>query len=203
MLLVGFLRDEAIRVRAMLDAIGAEFVRVVLLTPPLLEGTLGEALAAPPASAAAQPATGVPRVLFVSGMSGAEAVSVMDDFAELGAFRRCADGCPACADAAARVRRSAACYLCRRSAKERREAHARRAYSALRFACTQALTQRAAAPRTAAIGGDPGRQRPADKRCQGMKTSRAMREQAPRGHSKAWWCNLYRSAAFTRVIARW
>ncbi len=99
MLLVGFLRDEAIRVRAMLDAIGAEFVRVVLLTPPLLEGTLGEALAAPPASAAAQPATGVPRVLFVSGMSGAEAVSVMDEFAELGAFRRCADARHACADA--------------------------------------------------------------------------------------------------------
>ncbi len=82
-LLVGFLRDEVPRVRALLDDMGADFVRVQLLTAPLLEGTLGEALEAPVPAAAVAPATGVPRVLFVSGMSGAEAVSVMDAFSEL------------------------------------------------------------------------------------------------------------------------
>jgi hypothetical protein len=87
-LLVGFLRDEVARVRAMLDEMGAEFVRVVLLDKQMLEGTLGAALAAPPAMPPLQPtATGVPRVLFLSGMSGAEAVSVIDAFQRLGALR--------------------------------------------------------------------------------------------------------------------
>ena len=87
MLLVGFLRDEVRLVRAMLDEMGADFVRVVLLDAALLEGTLGAALEAqaslgPPPP----PATGVPRVFFVSGMTGAEAVSVIDAFASLGVW---------------------------------------------------------------------------------------------------------------------
>ena len=83
-LLVGFLREEVPRVRAALDAMGADFVRVTLCTRELLDAPLGDALAAPAQVAPVTPALGVPRVLFVSGMSGAEAVSVMDAVQELG-----------------------------------------------------------------------------------------------------------------------
>jgi hypothetical protein len=82
-LLVGFLRDEVPRIRAMLDDIGADFVRVVLATRDMLDGTLGEALEAPAAAASAQPATGCPRVLFCSGMSGAEVMQVIAALEEL------------------------------------------------------------------------------------------------------------------------
>ena len=82
-LLVGFLRDEVPRIRAVLDDIGADFVRVVLATRDMLDGTLGEALEAPAAAATAKPATGCPRVLFCSGMSGAEVMQVIAALEEL------------------------------------------------------------------------------------------------------------------------
>ena len=82
-LLVGFLRDEVPRVRAMLDEMGADFVRVVLATRDMLDGTLGAALEAPSPAVPQPPATGVPRVLFCSGMSGAEVVQVITALEEL------------------------------------------------------------------------------------------------------------------------
>jgi len=81
-LLVGFRKDEVPRVRQALDELGADFVAVVLASPASLKGTLRAALASqePPAP----PAVGVPRVLFVSGMCGSEAVSVITAVEELG-----------------------------------------------------------------------------------------------------------------------
>lgn len=82
-LLVGFLRAEVPRVRAMLDELGADFVRVVLASRDMLDGTLGAALEAPSSAVQQPPATGVPRVLFCSGMSGAEVVQVITAVQEL------------------------------------------------------------------------------------------------------------------------
>ncbi len=83
-LLCGFLREEAARVREALDELGADFVRVTLLEQRMLAGTLGQALEVQQQSAAVSPALGTPRVLFLSGMSGQEAVAVMDAVVELG-----------------------------------------------------------------------------------------------------------------------
>lgn len=83
LLLVGFLRDEVPRVRSMLDEMGADFVKVVLASRDMLDGTLGAALEAPGAAAEQPPAFGVPRVLFFSGLSGAEVMQVMAALEEL------------------------------------------------------------------------------------------------------------------------
>jgi hypothetical protein len=82
-LLVGFLRDEVPRVRAALDELGADFVRVVVATRGMLDGTLGAALETPSPLVPQPPATGVPRVFFCSGMSSAELMSVIHAVEEL------------------------------------------------------------------------------------------------------------------------
>lgn len=81
-LLVGFRKEEVPRVRQALDELGADFVAVVLASSVSLRGTLRDALASQELPGA--PALGVPRVLFVSGMCGAEAVSVISAVDELG-----------------------------------------------------------------------------------------------------------------------
>lgn len=83
-LLCSFTREEGALVRTALDQIGAEFVSVALLSADKVNGTLAAALEPDMESAVRAPlATGVPRVCFLSGMSGAEAVSVMDAIQEL------------------------------------------------------------------------------------------------------------------------
>jgi hypothetical protein len=82
-LLVGFLRDEVPRVRAALDDMGADFVRVVVATRGMLDGTLGAALETPSPLVPQPPATGVPRVLFCSGMSSSEVMQVIHAVEEL------------------------------------------------------------------------------------------------------------------------
>jgi hypothetical protein len=175
-LLVGFLRDEVARVRGMLDEMGADFVRVVLLDQQMLEGTLGAALAAPPAMPQLQPtATGVPRVLFISGMSGAEAVSIIDAFQLLGApptQQLLPRATPAAAHARCRAARFAA-QSCRRPSSPQlcRAASASPCVRcvlpvrarALAFAPHTLVTRTCATltPARAAAGGDSGRQRPA------------------------------------------
>lgn len=76
-LLCGFSHDEAALARAALNELGADFVRVELLTTRRVECSLLEALQE--TDDADQPlAMGVPRTCFLSGMTAAEAVSVMD-----------------------------------------------------------------------------------------------------------------------------
>jgi len=85
LLLCGFLREEVSQVRAALDDMGAEFVRTNVLQRDMLSLTLGEALAVTQQSSGAQPALGTPRLVFLSGMSGQEAVAVIDAINDLGA----------------------------------------------------------------------------------------------------------------------
>jgi len=75
--------EEVAELRALLDGMGASFVRVCVLTEHLARGTLREALASGPQEAAAQPASDTPRLVLLSGMSGAEALEVVDAVGEL------------------------------------------------------------------------------------------------------------------------
>jgi len=79
----GFSLDELAQLRALLDGMGASFVRVVVLTEKLRGGTLREALECE-AQEAAVPARNTPRLLLLSGMSGAEAVEAIEAIEELG-----------------------------------------------------------------------------------------------------------------------
>ena len=88
-LLAGFEAREVLFVRAMLDDIGADMVKVCVLSGEELAGdtTLGDALAGPEAGrldeALVPPSPpGVPRVCFLGGMSGSEVYSVLEAFRE-------------------------------------------------------------------------------------------------------------------------
>lgn len=82
-LLVGFTSEETKEWRRTLDEIGADFVEVKTLTAALRRGTLGEALETKQADASAEkPALGVPRVMFLSGMSGSEVMEIIDVYDE-------------------------------------------------------------------------------------------------------------------------
>jgi len=80
-LLVGFTSEETKEWRRTLDEIGADFVEVKTLTAAMRRGTLGEALETKQADASAEkPALGVPRVMFLSGMSGSEVMEIIDEY---------------------------------------------------------------------------------------------------------------------------
>jgi len=80
-LLVGFTSEETKEWRRTLDEIGADFVEIKTLTAAMQRGTLGEALEVKQADASAEkPAFGVPRVMFLSGMSGSEVMEIIDEY---------------------------------------------------------------------------------------------------------------------------
>ena len=80
-LLVGFTSEETKEWRRTLDEIGADFVEVKTLTAAMRRGTLGAALETKQADASAEkPALGVPRVMFLSGMSGSEVMEIIDEY---------------------------------------------------------------------------------------------------------------------------
>ena len=84
LLLCGFSLAESRAIRACLDELGASFVLSLVLSTQLLDGTLGEALgAADQGDAPPQPALGTPRMAFISGLSGAEAMELIAAIQEL------------------------------------------------------------------------------------------------------------------------
>lgn len=89
LLLCGFFSAELSAVRELLSDLGADFVRVIMLEPGMEQLTLGQALQSggqeqPGAGTAARlPALGVPRILFLSGMSSQEVSMFIDAFLEL------------------------------------------------------------------------------------------------------------------------
>ena len=83
-LLVGFTKREVARWRETLDAIGADFVRATACERAMLDAPLGRALERAQADASAvTPAFGVPRMMFLSGMSSAEVMEIVDVYDEL------------------------------------------------------------------------------------------------------------------------
>ena len=82
LLLCGFLPSESDAVRALLGDLGADFIRVVQLEDGMRGLTLGQALQAEQPSRPVRPALGVPRILFMSGMSSQEVSMFIDAFLE-------------------------------------------------------------------------------------------------------------------------
>ena len=84
-LLVGFTPEETCKWRAELDAIEADFVRLVTCTKDMVDGPLGVALETEQEDPAAETsAFGVERMMFFSGMVGGEIVQLVDLFNGLG-----------------------------------------------------------------------------------------------------------------------
>jgi hypothetical protein len=78
-LLVGFAPEETKTLRAELDAIEANFVRLVTCTKELVDGALGDALETTQDDPAAETsAFGVERMMFFSGMVGGEVMQLVD-----------------------------------------------------------------------------------------------------------------------------
>jgi len=77
-LVVGFTSKETAEWREVLDSIGASFVRVVTCDKALARGTLRAALETTQSDASAvRSALGVPRMMFLSGMNGAEVMEMI------------------------------------------------------------------------------------------------------------------------------
>ena len=81
LLLAGFSVAEHQQLRALLDGLGAAFVRTVVVSERLARGTLREALSFE--GAAEAPSRDTPRVLLLSGMSSAEAMQLIEAIEEL------------------------------------------------------------------------------------------------------------------------
>jgi hypothetical protein len=82
LLLCGFLPSEGDAVRALLADLGADFIRVLQLEEGMQFLTLGQALVAEQPARPLRPALGVPRILFMSGMSSQEVSMFIDAFLE-------------------------------------------------------------------------------------------------------------------------
>jgi len=82
LLLAGFMKEELAQVRALLVELEAEDILTIkLLTREMHAGTLGEAFETEqPSPEETSPALGVPRVCVLSGLTGAEAMAVIDAF---------------------------------------------------------------------------------------------------------------------------
>ena len=96
-LCVGFAREEVRAWREVLDGIGADFVRVNACEKRMLARPLGRALEATQGDASAvAPALGVPRMMFLSGMSSTEVLEVIEvyrDEAESRGWAPCVFAC--------------------------------------------------------------------------------------------------------------
>ena len=82
LLLCGFLPSEGDAVRALLSDLGSDFIRVLQLEEGMQFLTLGQALMTDPPARPVRPALGVPRILFMSGMSSQEVSMFIDAFLE-------------------------------------------------------------------------------------------------------------------------
>lgn len=83
-LLVGFTPVECAEWREILDAIGADFIRVVACDKAMTRGTLGRALETVQEDVSAvKPALGVPRMMFMSGMNGREVMELIGVYEDM------------------------------------------------------------------------------------------------------------------------
>jgi hypothetical protein len=83
-LLVGFTPAECAEWREILDAIGADFIRVVACDKAMTRGTLGRALETVQEDVSAvKPALGVPRMMFMSGMNGREVMELIGVYEDM------------------------------------------------------------------------------------------------------------------------
>ena len=84
LLLCGFLPEETEVVSVMLRELGADFVKLVVCCPGMENLPLGDALLENQSPAdRRRPALGVPRILFISGMTSEEVSMLIDAFLEL------------------------------------------------------------------------------------------------------------------------
>ena len=83
-LLVGFTPAECAEWREILDAIGADFIRVAACDEAMTRGTLGRALETVQEDVSAvKPALGVPRMMFMSGMNGREVMELIGVYEDM------------------------------------------------------------------------------------------------------------------------
>jgi hypothetical protein len=82
-LLVGFMKDEYLRVRELMDDMEAENVSVIPCSRALMKGTLVDALNSNGVKYEAPP-LGTKRAVFLSGMYGSEVMNVIGEYREVG-----------------------------------------------------------------------------------------------------------------------
>lgn len=80
LLLFGFTPDEKQDVKGLLDEIGGDFMKIVQATSDMLDGTLWDAFGRVQVQTAQNLATDVPRMCFISGLTGEELMMLVDAF---------------------------------------------------------------------------------------------------------------------------
>ncbi|CAM6096086.1 unnamed protein product [Calypogeia fissa] len=84
-LLLGFANEEALKVQSLLKVMEGDFVEVLLCTEEMAKGTLGQAFdAVQPNLTEVQVAKGLPRISFLSGLTGEEIMMMIQIFPESG-----------------------------------------------------------------------------------------------------------------------
>ncbi|KAM7256192.1 hypothetical protein ACFE04_011933 [Oxalis oulophora] len=85
LLLLGFEVEEAGQLKEFLKAIGGEFLEVIFCTEDMINRSLYEAVTTKqPNLAAVKVAKSIPRICFLSGLSGEEMIMLTEDFPESG-----------------------------------------------------------------------------------------------------------------------
>nr|GEX84333.1 hypothetical protein [Tanacetum cinerariifolium] len=85
LLLIGFQIDEVVKIQKFLKELEGEFLEVVLCTEDMLTGSLWEAInTKQPNLEASKIAKALPRICFLSGLTGEEMMMFIDAFPESG-----------------------------------------------------------------------------------------------------------------------
>ncbi|XP_050210490.1 uncharacterized protein LOC126660841 [Mercurialis annua] len=85
LLLLGFEVEEAVKVRQLLQDLGGEFLQIIFCTEDMIAGSLWEAMNTSQADLAkVQIAKPLPRICFLSGLSGEDMMMFIDAFPESG-----------------------------------------------------------------------------------------------------------------------
>ncbi|KAK9064077.1 hypothetical protein SSX86_017949 [Deinandra increscens subsp. villosa] len=85
LLLVGFQVDEVVKIRKFLKELDGEFLQVIYCTEDMMAGSLWEAINTKQSNLEASKIAGsLPRICFLSGLTGEEMMMFIDDFPESG-----------------------------------------------------------------------------------------------------------------------
>ncbi|XP_065869818.1 uncharacterized protein [Euphorbia lathyris] len=83
LLLLGFELEEAVKIRQLLQEMGGEFLQVIFCTEDMIPGSLWEAMhTSQPKLEQVEIAKSLPRICFLSGLSGEEMMMFIDAFPE-------------------------------------------------------------------------------------------------------------------------
>ncbi|CAN1139714.1 hypothetical protein LINPERHAP2_LOCUS11433 [Linum perenne] len=90
LLLLGFEVEEAAKMQQLLQEMGGEFLQLVFCTEDMISRSLWEAInTAQPNLEAVKVAKSMPRICFISGLSGEETMMFIDAFPETGILNPC------------------------------------------------------------------------------------------------------------------